>query len=181
MTNAQWNSFKGVCGHMHVPENGHGDPGAIDIESIMALAGGEASTPSSPDAQSEDEVPSILEESNPTDVELEPGVWTTLAFKGDGILYAGPVKHSTVVTLYFDTAIDAETKIQGRFFLTDVTDLKNEHPSAYLVIDHKGGGGHQFVHSQSVPAGKRLWFQVRSVDVTAKLLHRAASGPYWVG
>ncbi|WP_086765320.1 peptidoglycan-binding protein [Streptomyces bobili] len=38
MTGEQWSSFKGVCGHMHVPENDHGDPGAIDFPELLALA-----------------------------------------------------------------------------------------------------------------------------------------------
>jgi hypothetical protein len=40
MSGARWNAFKGVCGHMHVPENTHGDPGAIDFERLMELARG---------------------------------------------------------------------------------------------------------------------------------------------
>jgi hypothetical protein len=35
---AQWTDFKGVCGHMHVPENLHGDPGAIDFARIVKHA-----------------------------------------------------------------------------------------------------------------------------------------------
>ncbi|MEU3612862.1 peptidoglycan-binding protein [Streptomyces sp. NPDC006872] len=38
MTAAQWKAFKGVCGHMHVPENVHGDPGAIDFARIIKYA-----------------------------------------------------------------------------------------------------------------------------------------------
>lgn len=41
MTGAQWNAFKGVCGHMHVTENDHGDPGAIDFTTLIALAKGD--------------------------------------------------------------------------------------------------------------------------------------------
>lgn len=40
MTGDQWNAFHGVCGHMHVPENTHGDPGAIDFAKLIALAKG---------------------------------------------------------------------------------------------------------------------------------------------
>jgi hypothetical protein len=47
MSGAAWSSFKGVCGHMHVPENDHGDPGAIDFPKLIALAKG--STPSEED------------------------------------------------------------------------------------------------------------------------------------
>jgi len=38
MTAAQWKAFKGVCGHMHVPENVHGDPGAVDFARIVKYA-----------------------------------------------------------------------------------------------------------------------------------------------
>lgn len=41
MSGAQWQAFKGVCGHMHVPENTHGDPGAIDFPKLIALAKGQ--------------------------------------------------------------------------------------------------------------------------------------------
>lgn len=37
---AEWNAFAGVCGHMHVPENDHGDPGALDFTHLLALAKG---------------------------------------------------------------------------------------------------------------------------------------------
>lgn len=40
MTGTAWNTFRGVCGHMHVPENTHGDPGAIDFPKLIALAKG---------------------------------------------------------------------------------------------------------------------------------------------
>lgn len=38
LTGARWTDFKGVCGHMHVPENVHGDPGAIDFARIVKYA-----------------------------------------------------------------------------------------------------------------------------------------------
>ncbi|MFJ2263114.1 peptidoglycan-binding protein [Streptomyces sp. NPDC087844] len=38
MSGAKWTAFKGVCGHMHVPENVHGDPGAIDFARILKYA-----------------------------------------------------------------------------------------------------------------------------------------------
>jgi hypothetical protein len=38
MTGAQWTAFKGVCGHQHVPENDHGDPGALDFARVIQLA-----------------------------------------------------------------------------------------------------------------------------------------------
>lgn len=40
LTFAEWNAFAGICGHMHVPENVHGDPGALDFTRLLALAKG---------------------------------------------------------------------------------------------------------------------------------------------
>jgi len=50
MTGAQWNAFKGHCGHQHVPENDHGDPGALPMTAILDVAkGGTPSTPQEDD------------------------------------------------------------------------------------------------------------------------------------
>ena len=35
MTAADWTAFNGWCGHQHVPENHHGDPGAIPIGVLL--------------------------------------------------------------------------------------------------------------------------------------------------
>lgn len=45
MSFAQWRSFKGVCGHQHVPENDHGDPGALPIDKILGYAKGSTTAP----------------------------------------------------------------------------------------------------------------------------------------
>jgi hypothetical protein len=42
MTFSEWGSFKGVCGHQHVPENLHGDPGSLPFAAILAAAKGGA-------------------------------------------------------------------------------------------------------------------------------------------
>jgi hypothetical protein len=38
MTFAEWNKFAGICGHQHVPENAHGDPGALKIDKAISFA-----------------------------------------------------------------------------------------------------------------------------------------------
>ncbi len=38
MTFDEWDAFKGICGHQHVPENSHGDPGSLDFAEIVKLA-----------------------------------------------------------------------------------------------------------------------------------------------
>lgn len=39
MDAASWRSFNGWCGHQHVPENDHGDPGAIAIKALLQQGG----------------------------------------------------------------------------------------------------------------------------------------------
>lgn len=36
LSGSAWNSYKGVLGHQHVPENDHGDPGDINIDEILS-------------------------------------------------------------------------------------------------------------------------------------------------
>jgi hypothetical protein len=48
MSFTQWNNFKGVCGHQHVPENDHGDPGSLPFAKLIELAGATKPTPIKP-------------------------------------------------------------------------------------------------------------------------------------
>lgn len=41
MTFTEWRSFRGWCGHQHVPENDHGDPGSLDFARVLAIAKGQ--------------------------------------------------------------------------------------------------------------------------------------------
>ncbi|RMF59089.1 MAG: hypothetical protein D6746_08790, partial [Bacteroidetes bacterium] len=34
----EWNKFSGVCGHQHVPDNDHWDPGKLDAVTILRVA-----------------------------------------------------------------------------------------------------------------------------------------------
>lgn len=49
MTASRWNAFRGHCGHQHVPENLHGDPGDFPMADILAAAKGGTTTPSEED------------------------------------------------------------------------------------------------------------------------------------
>ncbi|MET9728689.1 hypothetical protein [Streptomyces zaomyceticus] len=49
MSFSEWTSFKGWCGHQHVPENDHGDPGALPFARILAVAKGDTPLPEVPD------------------------------------------------------------------------------------------------------------------------------------
>lgn len=45
LSGSAWQSYRGVCGHQHVPENDHGDPGNIDIAAIMGITPAPEPTP----------------------------------------------------------------------------------------------------------------------------------------
>ncbi|MFM9542334.1 hypothetical protein [Streptomyces turgidiscabies] len=53
MSQGEWQAFRGWCGHQHVPENDHGDPGSMDFARVIALAKG--ATPE------EDDMPTAAE------------------------------------------------------------------------------------------------------------------------
>ncbi len=38
LTFAEWRNFAGICGHQHVPENVHGDPGNINMARVVTFA-----------------------------------------------------------------------------------------------------------------------------------------------
>ena len=40
LTEAEWERFNGICGHEHVPNNTHWDPGAFDIDAFTKLLSG---------------------------------------------------------------------------------------------------------------------------------------------
>ncbi|MGW2048525.1 hypothetical protein ACWCPF_25585 [Streptomyces sp. NPDC001858] len=172
-----WESKAGWYGHSQVPENDHQDPGSWPA--FVSEPKPPTPTPTVPKPVQESDVPAALNESNKIDVEVG-GDWLPLAFKDEGALLAGPVPVLDVtVHLYFDTAASPDTKVQGQFYLTNADD---SGASNALVVDKRGGGGHQFTHSQPIPAGRKLWFQVRAISPDGKpvtLLHRVASGPYW--
>lgn len=53
LTGEEWGKFYGHCGHQHVPENLHGDPGNMDMATVLAkarakVAGGVVVTPKPP-------------------------------------------------------------------------------------------------------------------------------------
>ncbi|MER6182988.1 hypothetical protein [Streptomyces sp. NPDC001652] len=69
MTGTEWNAFRGVCGHLHVTENTHGDPGAINFAKLIALAKG--TTPE------EDDVPTAAEIAAEVVKQLPAALWAS--------------------------------------------------------------------------------------------------------
>lgn len=60
MSASDWGKYKGVCGHMHVCENSHGDPGDIPIDLILSGASGSGDDEMMGIVEVEDEAPEFL-------------------------------------------------------------------------------------------------------------------------
>lgn len=56
LSDSQWSAFKGHCGHQHVPENDHGDPGSMPITAILAAAKNGTAPPQEDDMPTANEV-----------------------------------------------------------------------------------------------------------------------------
>lgn len=54
LTGAQFNAFRGILGHQHVPENEHGDPGALNVAKLKQYM--PSAAPGAPTRQFEEDV-----------------------------------------------------------------------------------------------------------------------------
>ncbi|UEJ84022.1 peptidoglycan-binding protein [Brachybacterium halotolerans subsp. kimchii] len=52
MSDSDWLTYAGVCGHTHVPHNSHWDPGAFPVARLLELAGGAAPATGKPSTPS---------------------------------------------------------------------------------------------------------------------------------
>lgn len=59
-TSAQWNAFNGFCGHQHVPENDHGDPGNFPIAKLLAFIFNTTTPPTSEEDDMSTEATALL-------------------------------------------------------------------------------------------------------------------------
>lgn len=66
LTSRQWERFNGICGHQHVPNNSHWDPGAFDITGFIGLvqgaSNGSGATAPTPSVSSTVDWPMLFEE-----------------------------------------------------------------------------------------------------------------------
>ncbi|HEY5834971.1 hypothetical protein [Streptomyces sp.] len=111
MSFAQWSAFKGICGHQHVPENVHGDPGSLPFTKLLAMA----SSTYTPD---EDTVPlTDAEIDKIADAAAEKVRW----FKVDDPIKTGG-DQTTLGGLWWETAVR-------------VNKLLTEPPAAPVLTD----------------------------------------------
>jgi hypothetical protein len=80
MGRQDWEQFGGICGHQHVPENDHWDPGRIPLARILARLTDVPPPPITPDTEDDDMF--IMRHPNGSHYSVAPGAVVRLT-KGD--------------------------------------------------------------------------------------------------
>jgi hypothetical protein len=101
LSSSNWKTYNGWCGHQHVPSNNHGDPGNINIASLL----GSTPPPKPPEPKPE---PEIEEEDMPV-------LWISDGTGPDATIYAAPLDMSYKVPVdkYSYDAINKAVKEAG--------------------------------------------------------------------
>lgn len=96
MSAAKWTGFTGHCGHQHVPENLHGDPGLFPMAAILTAAAGGTTPSEEDDMQLNDQV--------------TLGTWVPTTWPKDSGLADGKIAVNTALgSSYGYSRIAAET------------------------------------------------------------------------
>lgn len=159
MTFAEWQAFKGWCGHQHVPENDHGDPGSMDFARVIQLAKGEPE----PSAPQEGAVPSTLGLYDTDDRQLTPGKWTTLTVEKTDLL-TGATAYDALVSLTVTGAAPGGT-LQGRFYHLRA-DGSRWDSGIVERLTTPGSTFADFPHLGSIAAAEKLRFEVAYFPAT---------------
>ncbi|WP_193777777.1 hypothetical protein [Streptomyces sp. E5N298] len=178
MSMTAWRSFKGWCGHQHVPENDHGDPGSLDFARVIQLAKGDSKAP---EPVREDDVPHAIGRYDTTDRTIVPRKWTTLSIDGTDLI-TGATHYQAMA--HIQAVVPPGSTIQGRFYHLRKDGTRWTGP----LIERIGTDGSTFAdfhNSGSVVDSERVRFEViyypadsddqKSVTITAAYCR----GLYW--
>lgn len=94
MSYAKWNSFTGHCGHQHVPENDHGDPGLLPMAAILSRAKGTSTPAPSKPAPT---TPTLPEGDVRLSDQISLGDWVTKQWPTDKGLADGRITVNTAL------------------------------------------------------------------------------------
>jgi hypothetical protein len=110
MSAAEWNAYNGHCGHQHVPENDHGDPGAFPMAAILTAAKGGTTPPQEDDdMQLSDQIPlgDWVPQAWPDDKGLADKKLAVATALGSGYAHARRASENTTKLLAQFTALQA--------------------------------------------------------------------------
>lgn len=173
-----WRSFTGWCGHQHVPENDHGDPGATDFARVIELAKNGVQTPA---PKEENDVPHAIGRYDTTDRTIVPRKWTALPIEGVDLL-TGATRYQAMAQI--QATIPPGATLQGRFYHLRPDGSRWTGP----IVERIGTDGSTFAdfyNAGSIVDTEKLRFEViyypanpddeKSIKVTTAYLR----GLYW--
>lgn len=184
LTDREWLGFYGHCGHQHVPENVHGDPGAFPMDAILAAASGmtSAAAAAAP-IQEDDDMPEYVSLTRPEPCELEPGREDAIEFTreyADGLhdhakhgsqFIHGPAHYQGTAYLEL-TGVDEGAQVQVRISEVDRDD--GDYAGNGGRGEYRGTAGSTFVaypFTDSTPKGEGVRLRIKhfsSKPVTVK-------------
>ncbi|CAL9364708.1 hypothetical protein [Streptomyces sp. enrichment culture] len=160
MSNAAWNNFRGHCGHQHVAENLHGDPGAFPMAAILARAAGTTTA-----HQEDDPMPDYVN-LGAKPYQLKPGVWDSIEFdsewadepnqhaSGGAVWARGPARFTGSISLAIDGLAPGEV-LQARMAEFDGDTYVHGHP-IHEVVGTAGGTYAVIPLTKRLGAGRRM-------------------------
>ncbi|MBZ6205540.1 hypothetical protein KVH31_03325 [Streptomyces olivaceus] len=164
MSNSAWNNFHGHCGHQHVPENDHGDPGAFPMTAILARAKGEA-------PEEDDPMPRYTSLGMTKPMTVQPDTWKTIAFDTewrddlkqhyeDGQTFAKGAHYNGVLYVYTDD-LDRGDELQIRLVEDDVDAGRTVKAFPPTEVIGSSGGTYSYVPAVGVVGkDRRVKFQI---------------------
>jgi hypothetical protein len=173
LTGSQWRNFYGHCGHQHVPENDHGDPGAFPMAPILARAKG--------DTPQETDMPETVGRTDDGKKSRAPGEWKALSIDGVDLI-KGAAAYYVQVKLNVTAA--AGGTLQGRFYHsrpdgTRWVDVITERitTAGKSFVDFSGAGD---IKEDESLRFELAYFPARSGDTAEAVITRSrVRGLYW--
>lgn len=184
MSGSAWNSFRGHCGHQHVTENDHGDPGAFPMAEILAVAAG-ADT-----EREENDVPKYISLGMTEPLTLKSGEWKTITFNAEwvddldqhyepGQTFARGAHYNG--TLYVNAdGLELGNELQVRLVEDDVDAGKTVKTFPPTEVVGTGGGTYSYVPAVGVVGkDRRVKFQVAAYQDGVTLKRAELKAHLW--
>jgi hypothetical protein len=175
MSAAKWTGFTGHCGHQHVPENDHGDPGSFPMAAILAAAKGAVPAdppPSNPPIKETPVAPTQITEGEAGGPELVADTWTLLRMAADSAIAQGPCSYN--VAAYVSVKGVPGTRVDGRFhdlpLATGV--LSADRPMHGGVIGPDGTLDVAFSRPGTLDTNEQLKLEIRANAAGAEVTYR---------
>ncbi|MFJ7238209.1 hypothetical protein ACIQWB_13900 [Streptomyces olivaceus] len=182
MSNTAWSNFRGHCGHQHVAENAHGDPGALPMAEILARAAGTTTAPDT--TQEADPMPAYTSLGMTEPMTLQPGEWKTILFNTEwvddldqhyepGQTFARGAHYNGVLYVYTEDLARGD-ELQIRLVEDSIAEGRTVKAFPPTEVIGSSGGTYSYVPAVGVVGkDRRVKFQIAHYGTGPLVLKRA--------